>query len=84
LAEIYEVETKELYQAVKRNIMRSPKDFMLKLSGNEFSELVTICDRSRDTLTATYTGGNGTGAVTCERMPEKIKKTARDSQQQTH
>ncbi|MCL2154314.1 MAG: ORF6N domain-containing protein, partial [Leptospirales bacterium] len=45
LAEIYEVETKKLNQAVKRNIIRFPKDFMFKLTGNELSELVTICDR---------------------------------------
>lgn len=45
LAEIYEVETKKLNQAVKRNITRFPKEFMFRLSAKEFHELVTICDR---------------------------------------
>ena len=45
LAELYGVETKKLNQAVKRNIIRFPEDFMFKLTGKEFSELVTICDR---------------------------------------
>jgi hypothetical protein len=40
-----EVETKVLNQAVKRNIERFPSIFRFKLSGDERSELVTICDR---------------------------------------
>ena len=32
LASLYEVETKVLNQAVKRNILRFPKDFMFQLT----------------------------------------------------
>jgi hypothetical protein len=45
LAELYGVETKKLNQAVKRNLERFPANFMFKLNNNEFSELVTNCDR---------------------------------------
>ncbi len=45
LAELYEVETKALNQAVKRNIDRFPPSFMFRLEREEFMELVTICDR---------------------------------------
>jgi hypothetical protein len=36
LAELYEVETRVLKQAVRRNIERFPKDFMFELSKQEF------------------------------------------------
>jgi len=39
LAELYEVETKALKQAVKRNIKRFPMDFMFELSKDEFANL---------------------------------------------
>jgi len=39
LAELYEVETKELNRAVKRNIERFPEDFMFQLSADEFDNL---------------------------------------------
>ena len=39
LAEIYQVETKVLKQAVKRNIKRFPSDFMFELSRSEFENL---------------------------------------------
>ncbi|MCD4790872.1 MAG: ORF6N domain-containing protein, partial [Bacteroidales bacterium] len=45
LAEMYQVETKVLNQAVKRNIVRFPDSFRFQLSDNEKIELVTICDR---------------------------------------
>ena len=45
LAALYEVPTKVLNQAVKRNIERFPSDFMFKLNYDELKELVTICDR---------------------------------------
>lgn len=35
LAELYEVETRVLNQAVKRNIARFPDDFMFRLKINE-------------------------------------------------
>jgi phage regulator Rha-like protein len=39
LAVMYEVETRVLVQAVKRNIDRFPKDFMFQLNKDEFSNL---------------------------------------------
>lgn len=45
LADIYEVKTKALNQAVKRNIERFPELFMFQLSDNELDKLVTNCDR---------------------------------------
>lgn len=45
LAEMYEVETKRLNEAVKRNLKRFPKDFMFKLNDTEKNELVANCDR---------------------------------------
>jgi hypothetical protein len=44
LAELYDVSTKVLNQAVKRNIERFPSDFMFQLTENEKIELVTNCD----------------------------------------
>lgn len=45
LASFYEVPTKALNQAVKRNFIRFPEDFMFKLNAAEKNELVTKCDR---------------------------------------
>lgn len=45
LAELYQVDTKVLNQAVKRNIERFPESFRFQLSNNEKDELVTNCDR---------------------------------------
>lgn len=45
LAELYEVETKRLNEAVKRNIERFPADFMFQLNDDEQNELVANCDR---------------------------------------
>ena len=39
LATLYQVETRTLNQAVKRNIERFPQDFMFQLSKNEFENL---------------------------------------------
>ena len=39
LAELYEVETKVLNQAVKRNIERFPIDFMMQISREEYNVL---------------------------------------------
>ena len=46
LAELYQVETRTLKQAVKRNIDRFPSDFMFELSKDEWLELITNCDKS--------------------------------------
>lgn len=45
LAELYQVETRALKQAVKRNIDRFPSDFMFELSKDEWSGLITNCDK---------------------------------------
>ena len=42
LAELYEVETRVLNQAVNRNIERFPEEFMFQLTFDEFE--VTNCD----------------------------------------
>jgi hypothetical protein len=39
LAELYEVETKVLKRAVRRNILRFPEDFMFELSDEELLNL---------------------------------------------
>ena len=44
LAELYEVETRALKQAVKRNMNRFPSDFMFELTKSEWQELITVCD----------------------------------------
>ena len=48
LARLYQVETKVLNQAVKRNISRFPEDFMFQLTGEEWrtlrSHFVTLKD----------------------------------------
>jgi hypothetical protein len=44
LAELYQVKTKALNQAVKRNKERFPSDFMFVLTKKEKNELVTNCD----------------------------------------
>lgn len=48
LAELYEVKTKALNQAVKRNINRFPKDFMFQLTKNEFNNLRSQIVTSKD------------------------------------
>jgi phage regulator Rha-like protein len=45
LAELYEVQTKRLNEAVKRNIKRFPVEFIFQLNDNEKNELVANCDR---------------------------------------
>ncbi len=44
LAALYNVKTKVLNQAVKRNFFRFPRDFMFQLTKNEKEKVVTICD----------------------------------------
>ena len=45
LAELYNVETKVLNQAVKRNIERFPESFRFQLTKEEKAELVANCYR---------------------------------------
>jgi len=44
LAELYEVETRVLKQAVRRNLKRFPDDFMFQLSKEVWKEVITNCD----------------------------------------
>ncbi len=44
LAKLYNVETKVLKQAVRRNRDRFPEDFMFELSNEEFAKLRSFCD----------------------------------------
>ncbi|TDE31573.1 ORF6N domain-containing protein [Flavobacterium ranwuense] len=48
LAELYQVDTKVLNQAVKRNIERFPDKFRFQLTETENMELVTNCDRFKN------------------------------------
>ncbi len=50
LAEMYEVETRVLKQAVRRNINRFPNDFMFQLSKTEWKEVITNCDNIPERL----------------------------------
>ncbi len=50
LANLYDVETRVLKQAVKRNINRFPEDFMFELTKNEWQEVITICDNLPETI----------------------------------
>ena len=55
LAELYQVETRALKQAVKRNIERFPSDFMFELSKDEWSRLITNCDKFPNNIRHTPT-----------------------------
>ena len=49
LAELYEVQTKNLNLAVKRNIKRFPVDFMFQLTKNEWDSLRLQIETSKST-----------------------------------
>ena len=55
LAELYQVETRTLKQAVKRNIDRFPSDFMFELNKDEWLGLITNCDKFPDNIRHTPT-----------------------------
>jgi hypothetical protein len=45
LAELYEVETRVLNQAIKRNLESFPKDFMFRLTTKRVENyVITFCD----------------------------------------
>ncbi len=54
LASLYEVETRVLNQAVKRNLKRFPKDFMFQLSKDEFECLRFHIDASKETMSSQF------------------------------
>lgn len=47
LARLYDVKTKALNQAVKRNVERFPEDLLFQLTADEKTEVVTNCDHLR-------------------------------------
>jgi len=48
LAELYEVQTKRLNEAVKRNLKRFPKDFIFQLTDEEQQYVVANCDHLKN------------------------------------
>jgi hypothetical protein len=52
LASLYEIETKALNLAVKRNIKRFPQDFMFQLTKEEFDDLRFQFETSKNTGTS--------------------------------
>jgi len=54
LAEMYDIETKRLKEAVRRNIERFPDDFMFQLSRIEWDELVANCVQLPKNLKHSY------------------------------
>jgi len=53
LAELYDVKTFRLNEAVKRNIKRFPAEFMFQLNDNEKNELIANCDRFKTLIHST-------------------------------
>lgn len=56
LAALYQVETRALKQAVRRNVERFPEDFMLRLSDDEANKLIAI-GRSQNVIPLDYNIG---------------------------
>lgn len=57
LAALYQVETRVLKQAVRRNIERFPEDFMLQLSTEEANYLIDM-GRSQNVIPPDYNVGS--------------------------
>ena len=57
LAELYQVETRALKQAVRRNIERFPDDFMFRLTSEEANKLIAI-GRSQNVIPTDYNIGS--------------------------
>ena len=79
LAALYEVETKVLNQAVKRNIERFPDDFMFPLSSDEInslrSQIVTLKrGRHRKYAPRAFTGQNRDRSIFLRLRPMSILK----------
>ena len=55
LAELYQVETRALKQAVKRNLSRFLSDFAFQLTKDEWQELITNCDKFPENIRHTPT-----------------------------
>lgn len=81
LADLYEVPTKALNQAVKRNIDRFPEDFAFRLSTEEAKELVTNCDqfahiKHSSTLPLAFTEHGAIAAAFILNTPRAIQISA--------
>ena len=50
LSKLYDVETRTLKQAVRRNIHRFPSDFLIVLSKEDWRKLITTCDNLPETV----------------------------------
>lgn len=57
LAKLYEIETRTLKQAVRRNIDRFPDDFMFRLTPEESNSLISI-GVSQNVISSTYNIGS--------------------------
>lgn len=62
LAKLYQVETKVLNQAVKRNLVRFPTDFMFQLSNEEYFSL-----KSQFVTSKTTRGGK-------QKLPKSLQR----------
>ena len=71
LARLYQVETKVLKQAVRRNIERFPADFMFTLSQEEYNEL-KINIRSQF---VTFNDGRAASPLTLASISNNIRRT---------
>jgi hypothetical protein len=73
LAALYQVETKALKQAVKRNIERFPEDFMFELTKEEVeclrSQIVTLKNNPDETEEETSSKRGGKSSVRCPLKP---------------
>ena len=74
LAELYEVQTKVLNQAVKRNIKRFPDDFMFQITRDEYnslrSQIVTLeTGRAREVYQVSALRFYRTRRVDAQRYP---------------
>lgn len=55
LAELYQVETRVLNQAVKRNIDRFPEDFMFQLTSQEWENMSSHTKRPKSAIPFVFT-----------------------------
>jgi hypothetical protein len=79
LADLYGVTTKRLNEQVKRNRSRFPQDFIFKLHGDEWAELVAKCDRFKNMKHSTVLPNTFTehGAVMLANILKSKGKTIR-------
>src|SRR3712207_8866742 len=71
LAELYQVETRALKQAVKRNIERFPSDFMFVLTKEEANLLLSIGVSDRKSTRLNSSHANISYAVFCLKKKNK-------------